>query len=377
MNKAKEKIKGLGKKSIFLIIGFFVLILIIIFGGAYLYNKFFYKRSYTEIENIMMNAAQNYTKKHEEALPQELGGTVSLSANELEAAEEMDSILEYTKDETTACDGTVIITKLNDSFRYRPILNCDKKYKTNKFIDEIQKRQPIVESGNGLYKLNEELVFRGDNVNNYLKLGNSLYRIVKFSNEETIIIYSDKYESTIWDDRYNKEKDMRTGINDYSVSKIRDYINSLYYKDTKFFSINTEFGLNPKNIIIPYDLQIGRRESGDTDKTGTTEKKAIMEKQMIGLLPLYDFMNASLDADCTKGTSPSCVNYNYLSKYIYRWWTMTGTSLNTYNVYQVADGIAVLKAASSFAYVRPVVHLAKDAIYVQGEGTYENPYIVK
>ena len=376
MNKTKEKIKGLGKKSIFLIIGFLILIILIIFGGAYLYNKFFYKRSYTEIENIMLNAAQNYTRKHEEALPQELGGTVSLSVNELEVAEEMESILEYTKDETTACDGNIIITKLNESYRYTPIIDCDKKYKTTKFIDKIQKIQPIVESGNGLYKVNEELVFRGDNVNNYLKLGNSLYRIVKFSNEETVVIYSDKYESTIWDNRYNKEKEMRTGINDYSVSKIRDFVNNLY-KDQKFFTINTENGLNPKNIIVPYDLQIGRRESGDTDKTGTTEKKAIMEKQMVGLLPLYDFMNASLDVDCVKGTSPSCVNYNYLSKYIYRWWTMTGTSLNTYNVYQISDGTAVLIFASSSAYIRPVVHLAKDAIYVSGEGTVENPYIVK
>ncbi len=377
MNKAKEKIKGLGKKSIFLIIGFFILILVIIFGGAYLYNRFFYKRSYTEIENIMLNAAQNYTGKHEDALPKELGGTVSLSVNELEAAEEMKSIQEYTKDETTACDGNVIITKLNDSFRYRPILDCDKKYKTNKFIDEIQRRQPIVESGNGLYKLNEELVFRGDNVNNYLKLGNNIYRIVKFSNEETVIIYTDKYESTIWDNRYNKEKKMRTGINDYSVSKIRDFTNNLYYKNKDFFTNNTENGSNPKNIIVPYDLQIGRRESTNADKTGATEKKAIMEKQMIGLLPLYDFMNASLDVDCNSSTSPSCVNYNYLSRYNYKWWTMTGTSLNTYEVYQIADGIAILKYASSTAYIRPVFHLAKDAIYVQGEGTYENPYIVK
>lgn len=381
MNKVKEKIKGLGKKSIFLIIGFFALILVIIFGGAYLYNRFFYKRSYTEIENIMTNAAKNYTRKHEEALPKELGGTVSLSVSELEAAEEMNSILEYTKDETTACDGNVIITKLNDNYRYAPILNCDKKYKTNIFIDEIQKKQPIVESGNGLYKLNEELVFRGDKVNNYLKLGNHLYRIVKFSNDETVVIFSDKYKTTIfkntiWDDRYNKEKKLRMGINDYSVSKIRDFLNDIY-KNKSFFSIDKESGLDPRNIIVPYDLQIGRRENEDTDKTGTTEKKAIMEKQMIGLLPLYDFMNASIDADCTNGISPSCVNYNYLSSHQFKWWTMTGTSLNTYSVYQIANGIAILRPASSSAYLRPVFHLAKDTVYVQGDGTYENPYIVK
>ena len=88
-------------------------------------------------------------------------------------------------------------------------------------------------------------------------------------------------------------------------------------------------------------------------------------------------MNASLDTNCTTGTSPSCVNYNYLSKYIYRWWTITATTLNTYNVYQISYGQPILISCSSSAYVRPVVHLAKDTVYVSGEGTVENPYIVK
>ena len=102
----------------------------------------------------------------------------------------------------------------------------------------------------------------------------------------------------------------------------------------------------------------------------------IIEKQFIGLLPLYDYLNASLDTNCTTSISTSCMNYNYLAKYQNNWWTMTSTSLNTYNVFHISKSPA-LTSASSTAYVRPVLHLAKDAIYVSGDGTSENPYIVK
>ena len=101
-----------------------------------------------------------------------------------------------------------------------------------------------------------------------------------------------------------------------------------------------------------------------------------MEKQFIGLLPLNDYLNASLDKNCTTSISPSCQNYNYLAKYQYNWWTMTGTSLNTYNVYKINKSPS-LTAANSTAVPRLVLHLAKDAIYVSGDGTFNNPYILK
>ena len=70
------------------------------------------------------------------------------------------------------------------------------------------------------------------------------------------------------------------------------------------------------------------------------------------------------------------MNYNYLSNYKHNWWTITATSLNSYNVYQI-ENYAVLKRASTTAVPRYVLHLAKDAIYVSGDGTKNNPYIVK
>ena len=369
----KEKIEKIGKKKLILATVFFILIIIIIFGGAIVYNKFFYKQSYEEVENIMLKAAKRHISKNEKVLPKSINEIVTISADDLVRTEEMKEISEYIKDDSISCTGKVNITNVNNNYRYIPDLDCGKNYKTLKFINYIKEKNPIVESGNGLYNINEELVFRGDNVNNYLKLSDKIYRIVKFSNDEAVIIYTEKADNIIWDDRYNVEKSSTIGINDYSVSKIREYLDNLY-KGTTILNKNTE--IDNRTLVVAYNLNIGKRTSKDTDKTGELEKSAVIENQFIGLLPLYDFLNASLDTNCTASTSAPCMNYNYLSKYQQNWWTMTSTSLNTYNVYKISKN-ASLNSANSTAVPRHVFHLAKDAIYVSGDGTKENPYIVK
>ncbi len=369
MKELKERISKLGKKAIIIAISFFILIIIIIFGGAFLYNKFFYKRSYTEIEDIMLNAAKSHMKQHKDDLPKELNQSVTLSVDDLVREEEMQDISEYTKDKSLQCVGNIIVTLMNQNYRYTPILDCDNKYTTVKFIDYIKEKAPIVENGNGLYNLNEELVYRGDNVNNYIKLSGKMYRIVKFSSDEAVIIYTDKSDAVVWDNRYNIEKNGAYGINDYSVSKVRDYLNKVY-------SNSTFFDDDAKMLVVPYSLNIGKRSIKDTDKSGQIEKGAVMENQFIGLLPIYDFMNASLDVNCTTAVSPSCVNYNFLSKFQAEWWSVTGSKLNTYNVYRISgNGSTVF--ANGLGVARYVLHLAKDAIYVSGDGTSDNPYIVK
>lgn len=349
--------------------GFLVLVIVVLFGGAFIYNKFFYKRSYSEVENIMLEATHNYFNHHKDALPQNINDTVTLTESDLVAAEEMKSISEYLKEESTSCEGKVSVTNINGTYRYTPSLNCGAKYNSQTLIDYIKSNVQVVENGNGLYNLNDELVYRGDNVKNYLKFSGKMYRIVKFSDNQPVIILAEKLETMNWDNRYNIEKKDTSGINDYSVSRVKEYLDNLY-KGNKFITTND------KTLVTAHSLAIGKRSDSETDKTGNIEKSAIIENQFIGLLPMYDYLNASLDSNCTTTTSPSCVNYNYLTKFSYNWWTMTGTSTNTYRVYRVNKN-ATLTPASSNAYVRPVLYLAKDSLYVSGNGTSEQPYQVK
>lgn len=369
--RVKENLKKIDKKKLYLVIGFFVAIVIILFGGAFIYNKFFYKRSYTEIENIMVNASKKYLAKNKDRLPKNYNEVVTLSDSDLVGAEEMDTISEYLKDETSTCSGNITVTNINGKYRYVPILDCGTKYKTVTFIDYIKKMVPVKESGVGLYQLNDELVYRGDAPNNYIKFSGKTYRIVKFTGDSAVIIYTEKTNNVAWDDRYNTEKKMQMGINDYSVSRVKDTVDAFY---------QNEKVITPENklLVVAHSLEVGKRASKDTDKTGGLEKSAIIENQFVGLLPLYDYLNASLDSNCITSVSAACMNYNYLSKYIYSWWTMTGTNQNTYSVYEIiGSNSSSLTNAASNGYYRPVLHLSKDALYVSGDGSSENPYIVK
>ena len=217
--------------------------------------------------------------------------------------------------------------------------------------------------------MNDELVYRGDSVNNYIQFDNHTYRIVKFSNDSASIIYTERLSSAVWDDRYNAQKKDLVGINDYSVSRIKETVDDFYQKDITS---------NGKMLIVAHSLNIGKRSNDDTDKTLGLEKSAIIENQFVGLLSLGDYLNASLDSNCTTSVSVSCMNYNYLSKFRLPWWTITGVNENTYQVYRIAErGSADDVSASGKGYIRPVLVLSKDALYVSGTGTKADPYIVK
>ena len=52
-----------------------------------------------------------------------------------------------------------------------------------------------MESGNGLYKVDNEYVFKGDNVNNYIKLNDVLYRIISINSDGSVRLMENKKNS--------------------------------------------------------------------------------------------------------------------------------------------------------------------------------------
>lgn len=372
----KEKVEKIGKKNIIIAVVFFVSIIIILFGGALIYNKYFYKKSYAEVEEIMLKASREYLASNTSMLPTTANGIVTITDSMLVEAELMKDIDSYIKNEQTSCSGSVVVTNINDgSYRYVPNLDCGEKYyKTTTFMDYINKNVGMVESGNGLYEMNGELVYRGDNVNNYIKLSNKTYRIVKFVDNHPVLIYTEKSEPISWDDRYNVQRDDISGINEYDVSRIREYLNDLYNSTGK----EAFFTDNDKLMIVQYDLAIGKRSASDVDNSGALEKSKILTNQYIGLLPISDFINASTDINCVSVESKACANYNYLSKFIYNWWTVTASTENTYKVFRVANkSVPRAETASTMGYARPVIYLANDIRYVSGDGSLDNPYVIK
>ena len=121
------------------------------------------------------------------------------------------------------------------------------------------------------------------------------------------------------------------------------------------------------------DLCIGKRSLAETINDGSIECSNIMQEQYIGLLPLYEYINASLDESCVSAESTTCTNYNYLANMKSIYWSMTAVSDNSYDVFKIGKKITDA-TASSTATPKVVLNLSNEIRFAEGDGTFENPY---
>ena len=130
-------------------------------------------------------------------------------------------------------------------------------------------------------------------------------------------------------------------------------------------------------LTVPMSLCVGKRNQTDSDISGSIECQTILENQYVGLLPAYYYMSASLDDSCNSIVSKNCGNYNYLSYFDDYWWLLTANSENTNEAYNISRKFAESTLCSSRSNIRPIIMLGSRAIYDSGDGTENNPYIVK
>lgn len=363
--------KDLGKKKLLIIAGGIIGLVVLIIIILLIYNAIFGKTSYKDIENKVLRAAKEYYGAHSELLPKNENEQVSTTDTALTAAGYLKSMSELTKGMDVSCSATVMVSYAGGEYRYTPLLNCGDKYSSKTLTSYIMNNESKVFTGEGLYDLNGELVFRGEDPNNYVKLSGKMWRIVKIQNNQAVLILNDKFERAVWDDRFNADRDRTDGINTYSVSRIKESLDDFYKGDNLFDK-------DSKNLVSVHTLYTGKRLETDNYNDGSIEKVEFLDNQYIGLLPLYDYINASIDENCNSAITDSCSNYNYLNHFDYNWWTITADASNTYKVFRVSnDGTVESLRASSNGYARPVIYLAKDALYTGGTGTSEDPYTIK
>ncbi len=376
--KPKSELSSKIKKyAIFVVIGV-VAFLLVMFVLSLIVNP---KRSYEQVEAIMKQAAEQYYSEHKNRLPGENTKNAGIEARTLIANEYMKDFSEYLGEDTKCDSGRVTVEKINDKFVYTPYLSCGKEYQTSELYAKVVDDKKIVASGDGLYNLNGEYVFRGTDVNNYIKLGNNMWRIVKVdSNNEMLLTRTDKEKtlSVVWDDRYNSIKGYNSGVNDFNVSRIRESL-KLYYKSDSslFYGEGKIFPKEVKEKLVPFDLCVGKRGVDYVVNNNSAECGQVIKNQMIGMLTMSDYLNASTDAECISPLSKSCQNYNYLIV-DYNWWLITADASNTFNVYKVdRNGNITQTYASSMSYIRPTVKLSNRAMYKSGSGTEKDPYIIR
>ena len=374
--QTKKKDQIAFRKRMLLIMGAIVGILIVILVILIIVQLFSKKTlSYDELEAKLKDSAISYYKVQKDLLPKEEGEKVLVDSATLSAGEYMKPIGEYLP-EGTSCKGEVSVQKVKKRYVYTPYLDCGDKYQTKELYKAVLE-QNVVTSGYGLYQIGEEHIYRGEEVNNYIEFANTLWRIVKVTadNQVVITVTDEKLTPALeWDNRYNDQEKSKTGINVFHVSRIKEALD-LYTKEATDDTVTfTESDLDK---LATFNLCVGGKSEESTVHDNSEECALVEENQLIGLLTVSDYMNASTDAACQKALDRSCQNYNYL-KFTKSFWLANPNTKNTRHVYSVSfSGYITTQEAIATNRLRPVVHLADTVMIKSGDGTKEKPFELK
>lgn len=384
-NLAKAQFRNRLVKTTGLIILIIIIILLIVFLSSLISKKDY---SYADVENIMKEAAQTYFADNKSNLPSQVAKKVKITDTVLVESKYMKPLNEYVKNDS--CTGEVIVQKIDSkNYSYTAYLNCGDLYKTTELYKKVTDSKNIVTEGYGLYKLNDGYVYRGKEVNNYVKFKNSdaMWRILKVSSadEVTLVLDDVSKNSFTWDERYNSLTEDNSGINTYQNSTISEFIDQIYNNklgddsEDKYTSYSVEqfsFSKEIKSKLVKFKSCVGNRSETDTSRNGSTECSEVIETK-IALLPVYDYLNASLDSNCKTTVDPSCQNYNFLAN-SGNFWLANGTAENSARVYAVnSNGYINKYYANNVKRIKLIIRVGTDTMIEKGNGTQKNPYIIR
>ena len=174
--------------------------------------------------------------------------------------------------------------------------------------------------------------------------------------------------SRIWDNKYNIDANAAYGKTIYKDSIILSYLTEDYKNGKKISK-------NARAHVVAQDVCIGKRNANDYTISKNIDCSEILENQVISLINVSDYAMASADPDCKYTNSKSCRNYNYLAN-LPNTWTLTANSKNTYEVYKISNYVYSSNAEYD-AQPQFVITISADALYNSGDGTEDNPYIIK
>ncbi|MDD2409365.1 MAG: hypothetical protein PHD03_01435 [Bacilli bacterium] len=358
--------ENLLKKIALAIAGLILLIIIITLITSCGKNK---KYNFEELEDRLIVLTKNYYEDNKKELPDE-GKTTSVSAQHFITDNKIKNLKLKTGE---ICSGEIMVSNNNGHYLYIPKLTCN-DISTKTLVDKLTESKNLVTTGSGLYKYDDIYIYRGENLNNYISFANKIWQIIKINSDGTLrIIDTTRGKSVTWDNRYNIEKKMKSGINDFITndinSRIKDTLNNIYNNNEEFTDDNRAY-------FVKYDLCTGKRSINETINNGQIECSQIIEDQVFGLVQANEYLLASLDPNCSSTLDVSCINYNYLASDLAYTWTITADADTSDKVYRISSSLSLSSASNSSA-IKIVAHLNKDVLYSSGTGTLEDPYIIK
>ena len=199
----------------------------------------------------------------------------------------------------------------------------------SKIIDS----EKVAQEGDGLYLINGNYVYKGVNVNNYILVGDMLFRILRVNGDKTIDLVMDEYINKI---EWNKE------ITTYDKSSIKKYLED--------------------NILPLINKDYIAKTSYCTDKVYELSEVSCdaTNNASIRLLGINDYLN-SMNNDKT------FIGEDYV------WLYNAGKN----NAWHTTNKYISNSTPNSLFGVKGVITLKNSISYLKGDGSVDNPYIIE
>lgn len=327
--------------------------------------------TYVEVENKLVEAAKKYYADNTNYLPVEEKKTSEVKLSTLVEGNYIKPLNKYLR-YGNSCDAKVVVTKTKLNYDYSPYLNCGEKYTSIELYKKVLEDNSIVTKGPGLYNISNEKIFRGEVKNNYIQLNKQNWRIIRIDEDNNLVLMSEfRTDTTEWDNRYNLVTDSDDGINNYNISRIKEYIEKEYYEGTLLTNYE-------KSKVVYSKACIALRNKTDERSMKQVECSELSEEEVpVRLLTVGEYLISSIDSNCKTIEDRGCTNYNYMHDLPQSFWTITKGQKNSAYVYNINTSGVYEVRANSTKQIRYVITLNSKVAYASGSGLHDDPYIIR
>ena len=401
--------------SIVVILGIIVVVALPQISGSIGSKK---EKQYNKIVKIVENAGKVYLTEN--------GTMDSVSIDKLIKSDYLTSGLKNPINNTplTGCVKKITsdgVTK----YKYE-VDNCP-NYLATHIMDLYDNEETRIE--NGLKKDNtsdENIRYYGANPNNYVSFNNELWRIIGVFGNNVKLVRSEKIGNLSWDSS-ESSVNYGYGVNEWSQSDLKNYLNTMYYGGTSVTCYNgqnnqtttcptNKLDNTSKSLIDNHTWNTGApnynkiynstTESYDTVEFYKAERGTVNGKicssgtycndtvtrttewtGYIALPYITDYAYASSENDCNtkidQSSTYKCKNNNWMhygSTYSDSTWYLSPVAISdnasiVWNV--VGVGNFDDDNAARQLYVFPTIYLKSNILIESGNGSTSDPYVLK
>ena len=317
-------------------------------------------------------------------------------------------------------DGLKITNGTKENAEVKEITKPTYGMKATEYITNL-----LEYDGKGLKKDNtpdQNIRYYGSNPNNYVSFNNELWRIIGVFGNNVKLVRSEKLGNLSWD---SSESSINSGwgVNEWSTSALKNYLNTMYYGGTSVICYNAK---NKKEVTCPtntldetskslidyhtwntgapnynelynsttqsYDtVEFYKAERGTVNgkicTSGTYCNDTVTRKTewtgYIGLPYVTDWAYASGEDDCNtkidRSSPYKCKNNNWMQRSTGAWYLSPFAGpVYAFNVWYVfGDGFTGGRSAANPLSAFPTIYLKSNILIESGKGTSDNPYILK